>query len=174
MELDPSTFLKYETATGEFYWLPRDLSFFASYRSFKSWNSRYAGKLAGSNREGYIWISINYKNYSAHRLAWKFFYGDWPKNDIDHINGIKSDNRISNLRCVSKAENNKNTPMRKTNTSGFVGVYWNRFSNGWDAKIGVSGKLLNIGRYKTFDEAVSARLKYQNIYGYHENHGRSA
>ncbi len=174
MDAYPSNLLKYEPKTGEFFWLPRDEIFFKTTRSHRGWNTRYSGKQAGSLREGYIWISVNGSNYSAHRLAWLFIYGVWPPHDIDHINGEKTDNRIENLRSVTKAENNKNTPIRKNNTTGVVGVYWKRLASAWDAELGVSGKLVNIGRYKRFEEAVSARKMAEIDNGYHANHGRCA
>lgn len=73
------------------------------------------GKIAGSkDSRGYIKIQIDRKDYTAHRLAWLYEYGEWPKYTIDHINRIKYDNSINNLRDVTQAENNKNQKRRNT------------------------------------------------------------
>lgn len=80
------------------------------------------GSVAGSlNSEGYLLVWIDKINYKCHRLAWLYTYGCWPDN-IDHINGNRSDNRIENIRSVSAHENTKNQKIRSDNTSGFTGV----------------------------------------------------
>lgn len=164
----------YLPESGEIIWNERPASAFANKAYANKWNSRYSGKTAGSLKEGYINLSIGRRNYPAHRIAWLCHYGEWPAHDIDHINGCKSDNRIENLRDVTKTENNRNTPLRKNNSSGFVGVYWDKVSSKWSAKIGIGGKLKNIGFYKTIEEAIEARKEFSVALGYHENHGRLA
>lgn len=108
----------------------------------------------------------------AHRVAWALHYGEWPDGQIDHINGDKADNRLDNLRVVTAQGNAKNRPLRSDNTSGHVGVYWVTETKQWMAQIKVDGRQVTIGRYKTFEDAVVARKKAEEVHGYHANHGR--
>jgi len=116
------------------------------------------GARAGSaTREGYLTIRIDKKLHKAHRLAWLYVYGLHPKNQIDHINQSKSDNRICNLRSVSNKQNLENRGAQKNNTSGYKGV---SFSRGlWQAQICSNGKRTNLGRFYT---AYDAHLKYED------------
>ena len=108
------------------------------------------------NAEGYLRTKLLGKEYKLHRLAWLLHYGEWPKGEIDHINGIKDDNRICNLRDVSRIENelNKRCP-RKDNVSGFTGV--SVFGERFQSKIRINGKLVHLGTYKT---AIEAKIAY--------------
>jgi hypothetical protein len=164
--------LDYNPETGNFIWLPVKRENFTSDRIHKSWNSRYAGKRAGTPFQGYVMISINKRHFLAHRLAWFHFYGFWPQADIDHINGDRSDNRISNLRDVTRLENRRNSSMHGRNKSGTSGVDWFKPASLWRARIYDAGKEVNIGYFKSKEEAVAARLAAQPQYKYHENHGR--
>lgn len=81
------------------------------------------GKLVGCvSTSGYRMIKFSGKGIPAHRVAWKLFHGEWPKDQIDHINGIKDDNRLCNLRESSQVENTRNRKLYKNNTTGFKGV----------------------------------------------------
>lgn len=122
-------------------------------------NRAKAGSVAGSMaRNGYLYVSIGRRKYIMHRLAWLYVTGEWPKNDIDHINGIRSDNRIANLRDVSRAENIQNTRAAKSNsTSGLLGVTFDRARNKWAAAITTDGKITHLGR---FDEKHEAHKSY--------------
>ena len=92
------------------------------------------GKAAVSrDKDGYILVGFMYKKYRAHRVAWAIHHGSWPDGEIDHINGVRDDNRIENLRCVSRHENKKNTAIPSHNTSGVVGVTWHKPSRKWRA-----------------------------------------
>ena len=104
------------------------------------------------NHDGYLRIQIKGKNYMAHRIIWLYVYGEWPINQLDHINGIPSDNRISNLRPATNSENRQNLHRaHKNNKSGFLGVgkNWNK----WKACIKINNKLIYLGSYKTPQEA---------------------
>jgi hypothetical protein len=124
-----------------------------------------AGDVAGcaEKRIGYITIGISKRIYKAHRLAWLYVYGDWPKGLIDHLNGDKADNRIANLRNVFADGNSQNVrkPNRR-NKSGFMGVIW--FQNKWRASMSVNGKSKWLGDYSTPEEAhqvyLAAKRKY--------------
>lgn len=104
-------YLKYEPESGFLYWA-------------KSIGARAkVGNLAGSkNGEGYVQIKVQGRVYLAHRIAWLLTYGNWPIDEIDHINGDRSDNRIKNLRAVSRSMNQRNAQRRMDNTSGIIGV----------------------------------------------------
>jgi len=121
---------------------------------------------------GYREVSILGKSYRSHRLAWLLHYGEEPKNQIDHINGVRDDNRIENLRDTTQAENCKNVKKPKNNTSGCVGVYWKKRDSVWRAAISVNDIQVSLGAFKDKSDAIAARLKAEIKYGFHANHGR--
>jgi hypothetical protein len=124
--------------------------------------NRLSNSIAGSLcKRGYFDISVDGKNYRAHRLAWLYVYGNFPIGVIDHINGIKSDNRLVNLRDVTNAKNLLSfRKVSSNNTSGFLGVSKNH--DGWRAEINVNVQKINLGTYPTKEEAsiayVAAKL----------------
>lgn len=101
--------LTYDPVTGEFRWLKKR-------RGVRS------GEIAGNCSDGYRRIRIDRLEYKAHRLAWLYVRGQWPGDDIDHINGDPGDNRLCNLREANHAQNMANQRRRKDNTSGRKGV----------------------------------------------------
>ncbi|WP_446719173.1 HNH endonuclease signature motif containing protein [Halocynthiibacter sp. C4] len=107
----------------------------------------------------------------AHRVIWAMFYGRWPAKDIDHINGDRTDNRISNLRHVSRAENARNSSRSSANTSGRTGVYKVKKSGKWNARIRVDGRFINLGFFKEFEAACAARAVAESKYGFSARHG---
>jgi hypothetical protein len=112
---------------------------------------------AGNNHNaGYEDISINYKKYLLHRLAWLYIYGELPKNQIDHIDGNKKNNCISNLRECNYSQNNQNIRMRKDNTTGYKGVVIDKRDGAFMARCHVNGKCNNLGRFKTPELASAA------------------
>jgi hypothetical protein len=169
--------LAYNPDTGELQWLERTPDMFidagktASHQC-KIWNALYAGKLAfaTTNSVGYKVGGIFGKKYTAHRVIWALHHGEWPKNEIDHKNGIRTDNRISNLRSVIRAENNRNMSISKRNTSGHVGVSFDARRGKYYASI--SGKFL--GYFDDMQSAIDTRRKAQVELGFHPNHGRQA
>lgn len=109
----------------------------------------------------------------AHRVLWTTFNGPIPEGmQIDHINGDKQDNRLSNLRLVSNRENSMNVSKCHRNSSGLVGVHWETRRNKWLANAMIEGKTKYLGRFDDWFEAVCARMSANNLYGFHENHGR--
>ncbi len=106
-------------------------------------------------RLGYLLVCVAGRAYSAHRLAWFYVFGTWPR-ELDHINGLKDDNRIENLRECSRAQNGHNAPLTKSNTSGFKGAYRRTGTDKWMSKIRVDGRLLSLGDFKHPVEAAVA------------------
>jgi hypothetical protein len=151
--------LRYDPETGSLIWLPRGNARF---------DNRNAGNIAGAKRsDGYISVGFNNKAYLAHRLIWRFVYGEWPEFEIDHINGDKADNRIENLRACTTAENRRNMPVRRNKTSRYSGVRKSR--NAWSVVIDSKYR----GYFKTEDEAGRYAAKIYAELGFHPNHGRA-
>ena len=123
-------------------------------------NRAVVGSVAGyKDNYGYICIKINRKTYKAHRLAYLYMTGNFPKNSIDHINHIKDDNRWANLRDATNSQNQSNKAKPKNNTSGYKGVTWNKRDENWRAKINCMNKTIHIGCYTTPQEASEAYKK---------------
>ena len=166
-------FLSYNPETGVLTWRPRSRGNFNSDNEFGRWNTRYANKPAGGfDGHKYVQVRVNGKKELAHRVAWFLSYGEWPAEHIDHVNGNRSDNRLSNLRVVSCAENAKNRSLTTQNSSGVVGVAWNNAKSVWQSQITVGGKQIHLGSFADFQSAVVARRNAEEEYGFHPNHGR--
>jgi hypothetical protein len=117
-----------------------------------------AGTIAGTpDRDGYINIKIDGFLYRAHRLAWLYVFGNWPTAQIDHINGDRNDNRLSNLREATVTENSRNARKKSNNKSGRKGVFWQ--DGRWCAQIKIGGKSTHIGRFDSLDDASAAYLR---------------
>ena len=130
------------------------------------------GCVAGTkHKNGYIYVCIKRKLYRAHQLVFLMFYGYIP-TVIDHINGIKDDNRIENLRSATVQQNQYNSKLRKNNTSKIKGVCWEKSTQKWVAKIRVEGKNKTLGRF--FDIKLAedcCRQAREKYHGNFANHG---
>ena len=117
------------------------------------------GSIAGGvDESGYVRLRVLGIKYKAHRVVWCKHYGEWPDGEIDHINGIKSDNRICNLRIATSQMQMQNRGTLKSNTSGYRGI--NKMSNGtWRARIALFDVRHSLGCFKTYEEALAARKK---------------
>lgn len=137
--------LSYDPETGHFHWL-------------KAWGRRRMDRPAGcfNKRDGYLLIGIDRVVYQAHRLAWLYVHGSMPRGVIDHANGNGLDNRLSNLRAASQAQNLQNRGKQTNNTSGFKGVYLHSQNKRWVARITVNGRCHALGCYSTPEEAHAA------------------
>lgn len=119
-----------------------------------------AGSLAGNiqRSNGYRYICVGGRSIRAHRIAWAIFYGAWPADTIDHINGIRDDNRIENLRNVTRTENAQNERKARVSnkSTGLLGAY--RVGNKFRAIIHVDGKPKDLGRFDSAEDAHTAYL----------------
>ena len=153
--------LHYDPETGYFTWLRVNC------------NRIHIGNIAGSlnKNDGYIQISVNKNKVRAHRLAFLYMTGKFPGHEIDHINHIRHDNRLVNLREATDLDNSRNKYRSLKNTSGVIGVFWNKARGKWVAFIYINNKNLKLGSFFNKQEAINARKEAERIYGFHENHG---
>lgn len=136
--------LEYSPETGVFTWK-------------KSSGRVKAGAKAGwTTHNGYLKIAIDKVEYTAHRLAWFYTYNKWPTEDLDHINGERQNNKLSNLREATRSQNLQNKGKQCNNTSGFIGVSYNKSRGKWDARLKVCGKQICLGLFETAEEASKA------------------
>lgn len=168
--------LDYDPQTGALTWRERPVDAFKGKRQVavaKCWNARFAGQPALNidHGNGYYSGSIAKAKVYAHRVAWKIATGQDPEC-IDHINGDRADNRLANLRSVTRAENAKNAAKPRTNTSGHIGVSFCKSESRWEAYIGDKATRARLGKFDSLDDAVAARKNAERQRNYHENHGR--
>lgn len=146
--------LSYNPETGEFHWLKSSNNFVK------------VGEIAGKrlNSSGYKDIQIDGVHYRAHRLAWLYVYGVWPDGEVDHINCIRTDNRIANLRDVPDRLNSHNriAPSRN-NTSGYLGVTKKKDGR-YQASIRIGGKRIHLGSFSDPKQAHEAYLAGKRKY----------
>lgn len=137
----------------------------------------YPGDLAGTiDCQGYIRVALFRKPVMAHRFAWESINGPIPDGmQIDHINHIRDDNRIDNLRMVTHKENSQNIKKPSSNTSGHIGVSFNKRKSMWQAYIGGArtGTRKHLGYFENIGDAVNARRMASIEMLYHENHGKT-
>lgn len=136
--------LDYDPGTGVFHW------------KVASGKAAKGGAAGYKDPHGYIIIRSRGRAYKAHRLAWLFVKGTWPKEQIDHANGVREDNRIENLRECSGLENQQNRKRNRNNTSGYMGVSFKKKEGMFYASIRHTGKNLHLGAYKTAEAASEA------------------
>lgn len=140
--------LKYDPESGEFFWK----------------TSR--GKAKAGNRigwkctNGYIYFAIRGRKYTAHRIAWLISHGSFPAGDIDHINGVRDDNKLSNLRVATRSENLQNTRCPNSrNTSGYMGITFHKQSGRWNSRICTNGIVKSLGYFDLKEDAAKAYLE---------------
>lgn len=134
--------LHYDANTGLFRWR------YSVVGGVQPWEE--AGTL---EKDGYIRIRVKGKSYLAHRLAWLYVTGEFPKKQIDHLNRVRDDNRIENLRDVSQSVNKQNNSGYATNTSGHAGVCWDKSMKKWRVQLMLNYKRLFFGYYDDFELA---------------------
>jgi hypothetical protein len=166
--------LDYDPQTGSLTWKERSPEMLTDAREQHRWNARYAGCPAFTFvNGGYLVGSLLKSQHRAHRVIWKWMTGKDP-DIIDHINGVRTDNRWANLRSTDYAGNAWNTALPRNNTSGCVGVSWVKRQKRWVAHIKRRGEHLHLGFHRTFEDAVAARKAAEIQIGYHSNHGRAS
>jgi len=138
--------LSYNTCTGNLEWL-----------NDRAGGKVKSGSVAGSTNGKYKQIKIFGKWYKCHRLVWLLKTGDWPSDQIDHINRDSLDNRFENLRDVSNYTNCLN--RKKKSSSGVVGVTFDKVTEKWRAQTCIKGVHKNLGRFNTVEEALEAYNK---------------
>lgn len=149
-------------------WRERPREHFPNIRQWHRWNTRYAGKQAGSldRGDGYFRIVLTYRGRErrrlAHRIVFALVHGRWPSDQLDHREGVKAGNGIDNLREATRSENNQNHKLRSTNTSGFPGVHWHKRTRmrtrKWVASISANGRTFHLGYFATPEAAHAAYL----------------
>jgi hypothetical protein len=151
--------LQYDPETGIFIWL------ISPSQKIK------VGSKAGTNRAtGYRQIMVDGNLYLSHRLAWFYMTGEWPTRFIDHINGVRNDNRFSNLREATPKQSSYNRGNNKNNTSGFRGVCWHSLAQKWWARLYADGKPIHSSLHNSKEEAYT---EYCNaVEKYHKDYRR--
>lgn len=142
--------LHYNPETGVFTWLETHV-----HRLGKEAGSVKAGEVSKDGRR-YRYINISGVPYRANRLAWFYMTGKWPDGDVDHENLIRDDNRWSNLRDATRAQNNVNSALPTHNKSGFKGVSFDKANKKWVAQMSVENRTVKIGRFATPELAAEA------------------
>ena len=163
----------YDKDTGDVLWRDRNRCLFKSDKEAKRWNTRYAGVKSGSLQytdrgQEYINIKIFGKKHLCHRIIWLYVYGHNPEQ-IDHIDGNGLNNRLSNLRNVDHSGNQKNRKLNSTNTSGYSGI--SLVDGKWKVRFNSRCKSINVGRFLSLDDAITARDVAYKDHGFHANHG---
>lgn len=133
-----------------------------------------SGDIVGHcDSHGYLQFQMKGKNYLVHRVIWEMHNGPIPQGyQIDHINHVRTDNRIENLRLVTNLINGKNQSKNKNNTSGVTGITKLKNTGKWQAEITVAGKKKYLGVFDNFDDAVEERKSAELLYAFHANHGK--
>lgn len=166
--------LDYNPDTGFCSWRERPLEQFTGQRAWRTWNTRYAGKRAGSvQNNGYRKIAIDGYPYTEHRIIWLLVHGV-DADHIDHQDGDRANNKLANLRSVTAAENHKNVRRKNSNSSGVTGVTWSRRRSKWRAYIRVNYIRKDLGEFSLIDDAIACRKAAEKLHGFHQNHGRAA
>lgn len=154
---------RYDYETGVLYWRWRV-------------NSRVPKTLeAGrkSSSSGYLDVQVHGRRYPVHRIVMLMCYGFYGEGlDVDHINHVRDDNRLFNLRFVTRSENNKNQSLSSKNTSGVTGVHFSKARKKYVAQIEVNRENIFLGRFETLEEAAAARAEANVKYKFNNNHGK--
>lgn len=165
IERHANDYLAYDAETGEISW-----------RQLRSGSRLRPGEPAG-RVSFYGYKEMTFKllgrrvTVKLHRLAWFMHYREWPKGAIDHIDHVKTNNRISNLRVVTDAENMMNTGIPANNTSGHIGVTWSKAAKKWQAQFMKKGRMYYLGVFLSKDAAAEVVRLARLEGGFHGNHG---
>lgn len=171
--------LRFDPESGKLFWKERPASMFAEGKhsaahTCAKWNSSFAGKEALTARHGagYRHGSVLGVNALAHRVIWKLVT-DEDAVEVDHIDGNRSNNQLSNLRSVSREVNRRNAARHRDSVTGVTGVR-RAIHGGWQAHITVDYRITCLGTFPTIEEATAARKAAEAKHKFHPNHGRDA
>lgn len=161
----------YDPESGHLFWKARPARHFSAVRHMRSFNTKFAGKRAYTTTDDKGYASARVPNLPsrAHRVIAVAFLGH-SDGWIDHINGVRTDNRFCNLRIVDAKGNAQNQRKAKNNTSGLVGVSYDKVRQRWAAHIGGH----HLGKFRCIAKAIAARRAQEVALGYHQNHGKTA
>lgn len=129
---------------------------------------------AGMQRKssGYLYVQVHGRLYPVHRVVMLMCYGFYGEGlEVDHINHVRNDNRLVNLRFVTRSENMRNRSVSSNSTSGITGVYFSKARKKYIALIGVNRKLIYLGYFDTLEEAAAARAEANLKFKFNNNHG---
>ena len=165
-------FLEFDPTTGELTWKERAEKHFKAPWAARRWNRLYAGKPAFTRLlNGYKAGVINGTTLLAHRVIWALHYGAFPTEFLDHIDGDRTNNAITNLREADPTLNGQNQGLSKASTSGVMGVSWSKRNKSWKAYNGVQHF---VGYFHNIEAAAEARAKACVAAGFPPNHGRTS
>jgi hypothetical protein len=154
---------RYDYETGVLYWRRRVNSHVPK--------TLEAGAQNKSN--GYLYVKVHGRNYLVHRVVMLMCYGFYGEGlEVDHINHVRDDNRLANLRFVTRTENMRNRSVSGKNTSGVMGVCFSKARKKYMAQIRVDGENIFLGRFETLEEAAAARAEANLKYKFNNNHGK--
>ena len=130
-------------------------------RLVRTSNRNRAGDIAGwLDAQGYRRVKFDGKTYQVHRLVWFYVHGTWPTDQLDHINGVKGDNRITNLREATNSQNQQNQRKpHSRNKNGYLGVTYRKRLDKWQARIKINGTQRHLGLFSTPEYANEAYLQ---------------
>lgn len=159
---------------GRLFWKERPREMFESYRIFRSWNAKNAGKEAGfvHKKDGYRRIQFGGESYLAHRIVWLIENGEWPEDLLDHFDRDRDHNDIGNLRPANFGINAKNRKLSVKNKSGYPGIVVRK--GRFMAMIKSGGRRWSLGTFSTFEAAVARRKEEEAKLGFTPHHGEAA
>lgn len=135
-------------------------------RRIRTKSRHNAGEVVGTSENGYLCVKVDGKTYKVHRIVWLYLYGYLPEHGVDHIDRVKTNNRIENLREVGQVCNQRNRGNSSNNTSGVKGVAWAQKERKWLVQICVSRENIRLGYHDCFIEAVCHRLAAEQAIGW--------
>lgn len=136
----------------------------------KHWKPERKGE---SNSDGYLTVSVHGRMYPVHRIVMLMCYGFYGEGlEVDHINHVRNDNRLVNLRFVTHGGNMRNKSVNSKNTSGVTGAYFLKDRKKYRARIVVEGETTSLGNYDTLEEAAAARVEANSKFNFNNNHGK--
>lgn len=166
--------LRYEPETGKLFWRQRDRKHFPTDRICRIWNTRYADREALTGTlQGYRVGRVLDVSQRAHRVIWLMVHGCWP-DEIDHLDGDPSNNRIENLRDVNSSINKRNRMRSSNNKSGVTGVFYCTQAGKYAAKIKADGKTTHLGFFDDIEKAAQVRADAEQRMGFTKRHGKAA